>query len=74
MGLDPKPDTVSEKSDRLELTRVGMLLLARSIKLDLSRIPAQPKPGLLNVLIEITAGSKNKYEYDKDMQVRFVIV
>jgi len=25
---------------------------------DLSRIPAQPKPGLINVLIEITAGSK----------------
>jgi len=35
---------------------------------DLSRIPAQPKPGLINVLIEITAGSKNKYEYDKDLQ------
>jgi inorganic pyrophosphatase len=34
---------------------------------DLSRIPAQPKPGLLNVLIEITAGSKNKYEFDKDL-------
>ena len=38
------------------------------ITLDLSRIPAQPKPGLLNVLIEIAAGSKNKYEYDKDLQ------
>ena len=36
--------------------------------MDLARIPAQPKPGVLNVLIEITAGSKNKYEYDKDMQ------
>ncbi|MBW4567561.1 MAG: inorganic diphosphatase [Tolypothrix carrinoi HA7290-LM1] len=36
--------------------------------MDLSRIPAQPKPGLINVLIEITAGSKNKYEYDKDIQ------
>jgi inorganic pyrophosphatase len=35
---------------------------------DLSRIPAQPKPGIINVLIEITAGSKNKYEYDKDLQ------
>jgi inorganic pyrophosphatase len=35
---------------------------------DLSRIPAQPKPGLINVLIEIPAGSKNKYEYDKDLQ------
>jgi inorganic pyrophosphatase len=34
---------------------------------DLARIPAQPKPGLLNVLIEIPAGSKNKYEFDKDM-------
>jgi len=31
-------------------------------------IPAQPKPGLINVLIEITAGSKNKYEYNKDLQ------
>jgi inorganic pyrophosphatase len=38
------------------------------IVVDLSRIPAQPKPGLINVLIEIPAGSKNKYEYDKDLQ------
>lgn len=36
--------------------------------MDLSRIPAQPEAGLLNVLIEIPAGSKNKYEFDKDMQ------
>ena len=36
--------------------------------MDLSRIPAQPKPGLINVLIEIPGGSKNKYEYDKDLQ------
>lgn len=35
--------------------------------MDLSRIPAQPQPGLINVLIEIAAGSKNKYEFDKDM-------
>ena len=35
--------------------------------MDLSRIPAQPKPGLLNVLIEIPGGSKNKYEFDKDL-------
>jgi inorganic pyrophosphatase len=35
---------------------------------DLALIPAQPKPGLINVLIEIPAGSKNKYEFDKDMQ------
>jgi len=34
---------------------------------DLSRIPAQPKPGLINVLIEIPAGSRNKYEFDKDI-------
>ena len=36
--------------------------------MDLSRIPAQPKPGLINVLIEIPAGSKNKYEFDKGLQ------
>ncbi|NJK40551.1 MAG: inorganic diphosphatase [Acaryochloridaceae cyanobacterium SU_2_1] len=36
--------------------------------MDLSLIPAQPAPGLVNVLIEIPAGSKNKYEFDKDMQ------
>ena len=35
--------------------------------MDLSRIPAQPKAGLINVLIEIPGGSKNKYEFDKDM-------
>jgi inorganic pyrophosphatase len=34
---------------------------------DLTRIPAQPKPGLINVLVEIIAGSKNKYEFDKDL-------
>ncbi|MCC5640118.1 inorganic diphosphatase [Nostoc sp. CHAB 5844] len=36
--------------------------------MDLSRIPAQPKPGIINVLIEIPGGSKNKYEYDKELQ------
>ncbi len=35
---------------------------------DLSRIPPQPKTGLINVLIEIPAGSKNKYEFDKELQ------
>lgn len=35
--------------------------------IDLSRIPPRPEPGLINVLIEIPAGSKNKYEFDKDM-------
>lgn len=35
--------------------------------MDLSLIPAEPKPGLLNVLIEIPGGSKNKYEFDKDL-------
>ncbi|MGF1480381.1 MAG: inorganic diphosphatase [Cyanophyceae cyanobacterium] len=35
--------------------------------MDLSSIPAQPKPGLVNLLIEIPAGSKNKYEFDKDL-------
>ncbi|MGD1858248.1 MAG: inorganic diphosphatase [Leptolyngbyaceae cyanobacterium] len=35
--------------------------------MDLSRISAQPKPGLINVLIEIAGGSKNKYEFDKDL-------
>jgi inorganic pyrophosphatase len=34
---------------------------------DLSRIPPQPEPGVINVLIEIPAGSKNKYEFDKDL-------
>ena len=36
--------------------------------MDLSLIPAQQKPGVINVLIEIAGGSKNKYEYDKDLQ------
>ena len=35
--------------------------------MDLSLIPAQPKAGIINVLIEIAGGSKNKYEFDKDM-------
>ena len=35
--------------------------------MDLSLISAQPEPGIINVLIEIPGGSKNKYEFDKDM-------
>jgi len=35
--------------------------------LDLSRIPAQPEPGTINLAIEIPGGSKNKYEFDKDL-------
>ncbi len=35
--------------------------------MDLSKIPARPKMGLINVLIEIPGGSKNKYEFDKEM-------
>ena len=35
--------------------------------MDLAKIPAQPKPGIINVLIEITGGSKNKYEFDKEL-------
>ncbi len=35
--------------------------------MDLSLIPAQPKAGLLSVLVEIPGGSKNKYEFDKDL-------
>ncbi|NER08243.1 MAG: inorganic diphosphatase [Okeania sp. SIO3C4] len=35
--------------------------------MDLSLILPQPKPGIINVLIEIPGGSKNKYEFDKDM-------
>ncbi|MBD2362611.1 MULTISPECIES: inorganic diphosphatase [unclassified Anabaena] len=36
--------------------------------MDLSLIPAQPKLGVINVLIEIAGGSKNKYEFDKELQ------
>ncbi|MEL7038680.1 MAG: inorganic diphosphatase [Cyanobacteria bacterium J06592_8] len=35
--------------------------------MDLSLITPQPEPGLINVLIEIPAGCKNKYEFDKKM-------
>ncbi|NET01737.1 MAG: inorganic diphosphatase [Sphaerospermopsis sp. SIO1G2] len=35
--------------------------------MDLSLIPAQPEQGVVNVLIEIPGGSKNKYEFDKDL-------
>jgi inorganic pyrophosphatase len=43
------------------------LFIDWSSVVDLSRIPAQPEPGLINVLVEITGGSKNKYEFDKDL-------
>lgn len=49
------------------MSRLGdvYVLSIGSIVVDLSRIPAQPEPGLINVLVEITGGSKNKYEFDK---------
>lgn len=53
---------------RTPLNGIPLLLAWRKRDVDLSRIPAQPKPGLINVLIEIPKGSKNKYEFDKDMQ------
>ena len=31
--------------------------------MDLSRIPPQPAPGFLNVVVEVPAGGRNKYEY-----------
>ncbi len=34
---------------------------------DITKIKPQPKEGLVNVLIEIPGGSKNKYEFDKDL-------
>jgi inorganic pyrophosphatase len=33
--------------------------------MDLARIPPQPKPGLIHVVIDIPKGSKHKYEFDK---------
>jgi inorganic pyrophosphatase len=46
---------------------LSIILILEHFILDLSLIPAQPKYGIINVLIEIPAGSKNKYEFDKDM-------
>jgi inorganic pyrophosphatase len=32
--------------------------------MNLSNLPATPAPGLVNLLVEIPAGSRNKYQYD----------
>lgn len=32
--------------------------------MDLSQLPACPAPGVVNLLVEIPAGSRNKYEYN----------
>ena len=31
--------------------------------MDLSDLPPSPSPGLVNLVVEIPAGSRNKYEY-----------
>ncbi len=31
--------------------------------MDLRPLPPSPSPGLINLLVEIPAGSRNKYEY-----------
>jgi inorganic pyrophosphatase len=33
--------------------------------MDLSQLPASPAPGLVNLVVEIPAGSRNKYEYNE---------
>ncbi len=37
--------------------------------IDLSKIPARPKAGIVHVLVEIPAHSHNKFEFDKEMGV-----
>jgi inorganic pyrophosphatase len=37
--------------------------------MDLSQLPASPAPGLVNLVVEIPAGSRNKYEYNADAGV-----
>ena len=67
--LQSRPDPMPPVSQSMSgLKKIGITLCSEGVVVDLLRIPAQPKPGLINVLIEITAGSKNKYEYDKDLQ------
>ena len=34
--------------------------------MDLSSLPPSPSPGLVNLVVEIPAGSRNKYEYSQD--------
>ena len=33
--------------------------------MDLSRLPPSPSSGLINLLVEIPAGSRNKYKYSQ---------
>lgn len=35
--------------------------------MDLSRIPVQPQPGIMHIVIDIFNGSKHKYEFDKTL-------
>jgi inorganic pyrophosphatase len=37
--------------------------------MDLRSLPASPAPGLVNLLVEIPAGSRNKYEYNAEAGV-----
>ena len=34
--------------------------------MDLSSIPPSPRKGIVNIVVEIPAGSRNKYEYCSD--------
>ena len=66
-SIQSGPLRVSYEGHSTHRATVLTLITWRFALVDLTRIPAQPKPGLINVLIEIAAGSKNKYEFDKDM-------
>jgi inorganic pyrophosphatase len=70
-NLDVKSSRCRQSSPKINFGNIfrfaRFALTAWRTAVDLTRIPAQPKPGLINVLVEIIAGSKNKYEFDKDL-------
>ena len=37
--------------------------------MDLHQLPPSPSPGLVNLIVEIPAGSRNKYEYSAEAGV-----
>lgn len=37
--------------------------------MELRHLPASPAPGLVNLVVEIPAGSRNKYEYNEQAGV-----
>src|SRR5579884_508913 len=62
-------DADAEGRRRAVVVPLGAAHSHKGGAMDIERIPSRAKDGNVNVVVEIPTGSRNKYEYDKELGV-----